>query len=39
LRRIPYERMRHARDVPYVARENSTAEILTLRKARARAAG
>ena len=38
-RRIPRERMRHALDIPYIARENSTAEILALRKAWARAAG
>jgi hypothetical protein len=38
-RRIPRERMRYALDIPYIARENSTAEILALRKAWARAAG
>jgi hypothetical protein len=38
-RRIPRERMRYALDIPYIARENSAAEILTLRKAWARAAG
>jgi hypothetical protein len=32
-RRIPRERMRYALDIPYIARENSTAEILALRKA------
>ena len=37
-RRIPRERMRYALDIPYIARENSTAEILALRKAWARAA-
>jgi len=30
---------RQALDIPYIARENSTAEILALRKAWARAAG
>jgi hypothetical protein len=38
-RRIPRERMRYALDIPYIARENSTEEILALRKAWARAAG
>ena len=38
-RRIPRERMRYALDIPYIARENSTAEILALRNAWARAAG
>ena len=38
-RRLPRERMRYALDIPYIARENSTAEILALRKAWARAAG
>jgi hypothetical protein len=38
-RRIPRDRMRYALDIPYIARENSTAEILALRKAWARAAG
>ena len=38
-RRIPRERMRYALDILYIARENSTAEILALRKACARAAG
>jgi hypothetical protein len=38
-RRIPRERMRYALDIPYIARENSTAEILALRKAWARVAG
>ena len=38
-RRIPRERMRYALDIPYIARENSTAEILALRKAWARTAG
>jgi len=37
-RRIPRERMRYALDIPYIARENSTAEILALRKAWACAA-
>jgi len=37
-RRIPRERMRYALDIPYIARENSAAEILALRKAWARAA-
>ena len=36
-RRIPRERMRYALEIPYIARENSTAEILALRKAWARA--
>jgi hypothetical protein len=38
-RRIPRERMRYALDIPYIARENSTAEIIALRKAWAYAAG
>jgi hypothetical protein len=38
-RRIPPERMRYALDIPYIARESSTAEILALRKAWTRAAG
>lgn len=38
-RRIPRERMRYALDIPYIARENSAAEILALRKAWACAAG
>jgi hypothetical protein len=38
-RQIPRERMRYALDIPYIARENSTAEILALRKAWARATG
>lgn len=38
-RRIPRERMRYALDIPYIARENSTAEVLALRKAWARADG
>ena len=38
-RRIPRGRMRYALDIPYIARENSTVEILALRKAWARAAG
>ncbi len=37
-RRIPRERMRYALDILYIARQNSTAEILALRKAWARAA-
>jgi hypothetical protein len=37
-RRIPRERMRYALEIPYIARENSTAEILALRKAWERAA-
>lgn len=37
-RRLPRERMRYALEIPYIARENSTAEILALRKAWARAA-
>jgi hypothetical protein len=37
-RRIPRERMRYALEIPYIARENSTAEILALRKAWTRAA-
>ena len=37
-RRIPRERMRYALEILYIARENSTAEILALRKAWARAA-
>lgn len=38
-RQIPRERMRYALEIPYIARENSTAEILALREAWARAAG
>ena len=38
-RRIPRERMRYALEIPYIARENSAAEILALRKAWARGAG
>jgi hypothetical protein len=38
-RQIPREQMRYALDIPYIARENSTAEILALHKAWARAAG
>jgi hypothetical protein len=38
-RRIPREQMRYALDIPYIARENSTAEVLALRTAWARAAG
>jgi hypothetical protein len=38
-RLIPREQMRYALDIPYIARENSTTEILALRKAWARAAG
>ena len=38
-RRIPRERMRYALDIPHIARQNSTAEILALRKAWAPAAG
>ena len=38
-RRIPRGRMRYALDIPYIARENSIAEILALKKAWARAAG
>jgi hypothetical protein len=30
-RRIPRERMRYALDIPYIARENSAAEILSLK--------
>ena len=37
-RRIPHDQMRYALDIPYIARENSTAEILALKKAWARAA-
>ncbi len=37
-RQIPRERMRYALDIPYIARENSAAEILALRKAWARGA-
>jgi hypothetical protein len=37
-RRIPRDQMRYALDIPYIARENSTAEILALRNAWARAA-
>jgi hypothetical protein len=36
-RRIPRERMRYALDISYIARENSAAEILALRRAWARA--
>jgi hypothetical protein len=32
-RRIPRERMRYALDIPYIARENSAAEILALKQA------
>ena len=35
-RRIPRERMRYALEIPYIARENSTAEILALKRAWAR---
>ena len=38
-RLIPRDRMRYALDIPYIARENSAAEILALRKAWARGAG
>jgi hypothetical protein len=38
-RRIPRQRMRYALDIPYIARESSTAEILALKTAWARAAG
>jgi hypothetical protein len=38
-RRIPRARMRYALEIPYIARESSTAQILALRKAWARAAG
>jgi hypothetical protein len=38
-RRIPRERVHYALEIPYIARENSAAEILALRKAWARAAG
>jgi hypothetical protein len=38
-RRIPPERMRHALEIPFIARESSAAEILALRKAWARAVG
>jgi hypothetical protein len=38
-RRIPREQMLYALDIPYIARENSAAEIRALRKAWARAAG
>jgi hypothetical protein len=38
-RRIPRERMRYALEIPYIARENSTAEILALKEAWARAGG
>jgi hypothetical protein len=31
-RRIPRERMRYALDIPYIARENSTAGILALKR-------
>ena len=37
-RQIPRERMRYALDIPYIARENSPAEILALKKAWARGA-
>jgi len=37
-RRIPRDRMRYALDIPYIARENSPAEILALRNAWARGA-
>jgi hypothetical protein len=37
-RRIPREQMRYALDIPYIARENSTAEIMALRTAWARVA-
>ena len=37
-RRIPRERMRYALEIPYIARENSTAEIRALKKAWARVA-
>ena len=36
-RRIPRERMRYALEIPYIARESSTAEILALKKAWERA--
>lgn len=38
-RRIPREQMRYALDIPYIARESSSAEIAALRAAWARAAG
>ena len=38
-RRIPRERMRYALEIPYIARENGSAEILALRKAWAHGAG
>jgi hypothetical protein len=38
-RRIPRERMRYALEIPYIARENSPAEILALSQAWARGAG
>ena len=38
-RRIPREQMRYALDIPYIARENSAAEILALKNAWARVAG
>jgi hypothetical protein len=38
-RLIPRERMRYALDIPYIARENSPAEILALKQAWERAAG
>jgi hypothetical protein len=38
-RRIPRERMRYALEIPYIARENSTDEILALKKAWARVPG
>ena len=31
-RQIPRERMRYALDIPYIARENSTGEILALKR-------
>jgi hypothetical protein len=38
-RRIPRERIRYALEIPYIARENSVAEIRALKEAWARAAG
>jgi hypothetical protein len=38
-RRIPRERMRYALEIPYIARENSTDEILALKRAWARVPG
>ena len=38
-RRIPRDQMRYALDIPYIARENSSAEILALRQAWARGDG